>query len=39
VGSGINDVENVTIGATSVLLDYLYAPDFTDFVYLPIVRK
>jgi hypothetical protein len=38
-GSGINDVKNVSIGSVSVLLDYIFAPVFTDWVYLPVVRK
>jgi hypothetical protein len=39
VGGGINDNKDVTVGSVSVLLDYIFAPDFTDFVYLPVVRK
>jgi hypothetical protein len=38
-GSGINNAKNVTIGTVSVLLDYIFAPVFTDFVFLPVVRK
>jgi hypothetical protein len=38
-GSGINDSKNVTIASVSVLLDYIFSPVFTDFVYLPVVRK
>ena len=38
-GSGINDVKSVSIGSVSVLLDYIFAPVFTDWVYLPVVRK
>jgi len=38
-GSGTNDVKSVSIGSVSVLLDYIFAPVFTDWVYLPVVRK
>jgi hypothetical protein len=38
-GGGINDVKSVTIASASVLLDYIFAPVFTDFVFLPVVRK
>jgi hypothetical protein len=38
-GSGINDVKSVSIGSVSVLLDYIFAPVFTDWVFLPVVRK
>ena len=38
-GSGINDSKIVTIGSVSVLLDFIFAPVFTDFVFLPAVRK
>lgn len=39
VGGGINDTKNVTIAGASVLLDYIFSPVFTDFVYLPAVQK
>ncbi len=38
-GSGINNAKNVTIASVSVLLDYIITPVFTDFVFLPVVRK
>jgi hypothetical protein len=38
-GTGINDSKNVTIGTVSVLLDYIFAPVFSDFVFLPVVQK
>jgi hypothetical protein len=38
-GGGINGTKSVTIASVSVLLDYIYTPAFSDFVYLPVVRK
>jgi hypothetical protein len=38
-GSGISDSQQVTIGSLSVLLNYLDAPDFSDFMYLPVIGK